>query len=178
MLIPLGFIAGLAGFLALPRISSNPILTASFAGAVAVLLTWHGVLWQRARTKGTGLKIEVSLRPQHYLQALAHTSIFVYWGFYWDPIKDAAVLILAQIVFAYAFDMLLSWTRKNEFVLGFGPFPIIYSSRTAQTDRPCRRARRCRTAPTPARARPQCDQRPRRAATPGTGWDHHATRPC
>ncbi len=128
MLIPLGFIVVFAGFLALPRISSNPILTASVAGAVFVLLAWYGALWQRARRTGTPLRIEVSLRPQHYLQALAHTSIFVYWGMYWPPIQDAAPLILAQIVFAYAFDMLLSWTRKNEFVLGFGPFPIIYST--------------------------------------------------
>jgi TPR repeat protein len=128
MLTPLAFIAGLAAFLAFPRIHDNPVLAASFAGAALVLLAWYAVLWQRARAAGTPLRIEISLRPQHYLQAIAHTSIFVYWGMYWPPIQDAAVLIAAQIVFAYAFDMLLSWSRKNEFVLGFGPFPIIYST--------------------------------------------------
>jgi hypothetical protein len=128
MQLPLAFIAGLAAFLALPRIHDNPILIASFGGAVAVLLVWYAFLWRRARARRTPLKIDISLRPQHYLQAIAHTSIFVYWGFYWPPIQDAAALIAAQIVFAYAFDILLSWTRKNEFVLGFGPFPIIYST--------------------------------------------------
>src|SRR5918993_3622651 len=128
MLLPLGFIAGLGAFLALPRIHTNPVLTASFACAAAVLLVWYAWLWLRTRARGTRLKIDISLRPQHYLQAIAHTSIFVYWGFYWPPIQDAAVLIAAQIVFAYAFDILLSWTRKDEFVLGFGPFPIIYST--------------------------------------------------
>jgi TPR repeat protein len=47
---------------------------------------------------------------------------------YWEPIRDATPLIAAQIVFAYAFDLLLSWTRKGRFVLGFGPFPIVYST--------------------------------------------------
>ena len=103
MLIPLAFIAGLATFLVLPRIHDNPTLTASFAGAAIVLAAWYAVLWRR----GTRLKVEISLRPQHYLQAIAHTSIFVYWGMYWPPIQDAAVLIAGQIVFAYAFDALL-----------------------------------------------------------------------
>lgn len=75
-----------------------------------------------------GLTIDVSLRPQHYLQALAHTAILVYWGFYWDPLRHAAPLIVAQLVFAYAFDMLLSWRRRGTYTLGFGPFPIIYST--------------------------------------------------
>jgi hypothetical protein len=88
------------------------------------LLVWYLWLWRRGRA----LRIEISIRPQHYLQALAHTAIFVYWGIYWLPLRDAAVLIAAQIVFAYAFDALLSWTRKGRFVLGFGPFPIIYST--------------------------------------------------
>ena len=80
MLLPLGFIAGLGAFLALPRIHDHPVLVASFAGAVAVLLVWYGILWQRTRARGTRLTIDISLRPQHYLQAIAHTSIFVYWG--------------------------------------------------------------------------------------------------
>jgi hypothetical protein len=120
----LAFIAGLAAFILLPRINSNPALLWSFTGAATVLFGWY--LWLRRR--GRPLHLEVSLRPQHYLQALAHTAIFVYWGIYWLGIRDAAPLIAAQIVFAYAFDMLLSWTRKGKFVLGFGPFPIIYST--------------------------------------------------
>ncbi|MFA5910433.1 MAG: hypothetical protein WC815_16745 [Vicinamibacterales bacterium] len=37
--------------------------------------------------------------------------IFVYWGFYWPPIQEAAPLIAAQIVFAYAFDILTGATH-------------------------------------------------------------------
>ena len=31
-------------------------------------------------------------------------------------------------MFAYVFDMLLSWSRRQEYKLGFGPFPIIFST--------------------------------------------------
>jgi hypothetical protein len=126
--LPLAFIAALAAFVALPQIRSNTLLLTAFAGAVGVLVVWLVVLWMQARTTSRRLGIEISLRPQHYLQAIAHTSIFVYWGMYWDPIRDAAPLIVAQIVFAYAFDILLAWSRRDVYTLGFGPFPIIYST--------------------------------------------------
>ena len=61
------------------------------------------------------------------MQTAAQLAIYVYWAIYWDPIRDAAWLIAAQIVFAYAFDMLLVWSRRDAFTLGFGPFPIVFS---------------------------------------------------
>ena len=30
-------------------------------------------------------------------------------------------------MFAYAFDMLLTWSRRDTYVLGFAPFPVIFS---------------------------------------------------
>lgn len=124
--VPLAFTLVLAAFLALPRIHDHGVLAWSFLGAVAGLAAWLAWLWPRAATRA--LHLEIALRPQHYLQALAHTAIFVYWGVYWAPIRDAAALIAAQIVFAYAFDALLSWSRRDTYTLGFGPFPIIYST--------------------------------------------------
>jgi hypothetical protein len=38
-----------------------------------------------------------------------------------------AIFILAQLLFAYAFDILLSWSRRDTYALGFGPFPVIFS---------------------------------------------------
>ena len=72
--------------------------------------------------------MEVVLRPQHYLQACAHISILLYWGWYWREVYDAAPLIAAQLAFAYAFDALLAWSRRDTYTLGFGPFPIIFST--------------------------------------------------
>ena len=67
------------------------------------------------------------LKAQHYLQACAQGAVLVYWGWYWRPVYDYAHLIVAQLLFAYAFDMLLSWTRRGVYTLGFGPFPVIFS---------------------------------------------------
>jgi len=124
LLLPLAGSVLLASFIALPRIISNGYLVAAFAGASSICAVWLIALVQRR----TRFALTISLRPQHYLQAIAHASIFVYWSFYWDPIRDAAPLIVAQIVFAYVFDMLLSWSRGHDYVLGFGPFPIIFST--------------------------------------------------
>ena len=40
---------------------------------------------------------------------------------------DSAYLIVAQLIFAYAFDMLLVWSRRDTYTVGFGPFPVIFS---------------------------------------------------
>ena len=64
---------------------------------------------------------------QHYLQACAQGSVLLYWGWCWRQVCDSAHLIAAQLLFAYAFDMLLTWSRRDAYVLGFGPFPVIFS---------------------------------------------------
>ena len=116
------FIAALAAFLPFPRIHDNPVLTP--ASSVRPSCCWSGGRsCGAAHSTRTRLKIAISLRPQHYLQAIAHASIFVYWGMYWPPIQDAAALIVAQIVFAYAFDSLLSWTRKTRIRPRLRPVP-------------------------------------------------------
>ena len=43
------------------------------------------------------------------------------------PVYDAVPLIAGQIVFAYGFDLLLGWSRRDTHRLGFGPVPVIFS---------------------------------------------------
>jgi hypothetical protein len=74
------------------------------------------------------MTLHIVLRAQHYVQACAHTSIFLYWGWHWPPVYELAHLIVAQLLFAYAFDMLLGWSRRDTCTLGFGPVPIILST--------------------------------------------------
>jgi len=69
----------------------------------------------------------VVLKKQHYVQACAQLAVFSYWGWYWRPVYAFAPFILAQLIFAYAFDMLLGWSRRDSYTLGFGPFPVIFS---------------------------------------------------
>ncbi|MBM4185276.1 MAG: hypothetical protein FJ207_13830 [Gemmatimonadetes bacterium] len=122
-------LTGVIGVLAfLPRVQDNARLTLSFWGAVAVLLVWLAVLAARLKQRGEGREFTILLRQQHYIQACVQLSIYAYWGWYWRPVYEYAGLFLAQLAFAYAFDMLLAWSRRATYTLGFGPFPIVFST--------------------------------------------------
>ena len=125
--LPFVFTLGLAAFGLLATIRQNPNLQWSFWGAAATLSAWTVLLFVSARRKSRTLTLAIEPRKQHYLQACAQLSVFVYWGLYWSPVYASAHLIAGQLVFAYAFDMLLSWSRRDTYVLGFAPFPVIFS---------------------------------------------------
>ncbi len=125
--LPLAFALGLAALLFIDSVRQNAVLFRTFAGAAAALLAWNAVLLASAVRSGRTLTVEIVLRKQHYLQACAQGSVLLYWGWYWRQVYDSAHLIAAQLLFAYAFDMLLTWSRRDAYVLGFGPFPVIFS---------------------------------------------------
>lgn len=111
-----------------PRIRANDALFWSFLGAVAVLLVWQVALATRAlREKPPSLRV-TRPRAQHYVQGLCQLGVYAYWGWYWPPVYDFAPLLVGQLLFAYAFDLLLAWSRREDYVLGFGPFPIVFST--------------------------------------------------
>ena len=120
------FVVGLLVLSQLPLLDARPVVRASIVGAALVLLAWSALLFGVLR-RGQTMTFEVALRPQHYLQACLQGSLILYWGFYWREVYHAAPLIVAQLLFAYGFDSLLSWTHRRTFALGFGPFPIIFS---------------------------------------------------
>ena len=122
------FIFGLVLFGLLDRVRASPRLFWSFMGAVAVLLAWSAVLFGSAWCRRRRLTLEFVPRPQHYLQACLQTAIFAYWGWYWRQVYDWYYLVIAQLVFAYAFDLLLSWSRRDHYRLSFLPFPIVFST--------------------------------------------------
>ena len=126
--LPLTFTLLLVALGLLPSVRQQPVLLWSFWGVSAVLLAWNAVMLAVVRRRARALTVEVVLRKQHYVQACAHLSILTYWGWYWHQVSDAAPLIAAQLVFAYAFDMLLAWSRRDTYTFGFGPFPIIFST--------------------------------------------------
>jgi hypothetical protein len=126
-LLPLVAAVGLAGLTILPPVQPNPVLFRSFIGAAAILALWNGALFLQAARTGRILTLDVVVLKQHYLQACAQGSVLLYWGWYWREVYQSAHLIAAQLVFAYGFDMLLSWSRRDKYTLGFGPFPVIFS---------------------------------------------------
>ena len=133
--LPIALIIGLAVLALTPRIQSNDTLTWSFIAAAAFLAGWLTYLLSKANKERQSYSLEVGLRPQHYIQACVQFSVYAYWGYHWElvpdsgirPVYDHALLMLGQIIFAYAFGMLLSWSRRQSYSLGFGPIPIIFS---------------------------------------------------
>jgi len=123
--LPVAFASALAAFSTLAVVQASPRLMWSILGAAAALACFAGIVALRAR--GRSLSLEVALRAQHYLQACAQSTVLLYWGYYWPPVYDAIPLIAAQLMFAYAFDMLLAWSRRDAYTFGFAPFPVIFS---------------------------------------------------
>ena len=126
--VPLGLIAALLLVSLVPRIQAHAILALSFQGAAGALLAWQAALFLLRRREHAWPAIDTVLRPQHYVQAAVQLSVFAYWGWYWRPVYDHAWLLAGQLLFAYAFDLLLAWSRRERYTLGFGPFPIIFST--------------------------------------------------
>src|SRR5262245_18334255 len=125
--LPLAFTSALVCLALLPAVRQSPGVLGAFLGSAAALLLWTGALSVLVARQGRKLTLEVVLRKQHYLQARDQGSVLFYWGWYWPQVYESAHLILAQLLFAYAFDMLLGWSRRDAYTLGFAPFPVIFS---------------------------------------------------
>jgi len=120
-----------AGFLLLsfhPRVQAETALVWSFWATAAVLLAWLAILTLRARREGGPVLRVPPPRSQHYIQSCCQLAVFAYWGWFWPPVYDYAPLLVSQLLMAYAFDMLLAWSRREDYQLGFGPWPIVLST--------------------------------------------------
>ena len=127
LLLPLGCAGTLAALSLLPALADQVSLRWTFLTAALVLGAWNGLLLARVRRSGRLPAVAVALRPQHYIQACAQGALFLYWGWYWREVYDAAHLLAAQLLFAWAFDLLLSWTRRDACTLSLGTVPIVFS---------------------------------------------------
>ena len=125
--LPFACAAGLAALVLLPAVAPGTRLYWSLCGAAGLLAAWCALLAVGQVRRPRALNVEVVFRRQHYVQALAQGSIFLYWGWYWREVYDSAHLIAAQLLFAYAFDMLLAFSRRDRHTLGFGPVPVVFS---------------------------------------------------
>ncbi|MGA2812788.1 MAG: hypothetical protein ABSG16_15415 [Candidatus Acidiferrum sp.] len=122
------FILLLASSSLLPRVSENANLAWSIRGSAMALLAlllyagWH------AKRIGRVLGYEYGAKSVHYVQLMMHISVYSYWGWYWRPVYHEVPLILVQMAFGYALDMLVCWCRREKWIFGFGPIPIILST--------------------------------------------------
>jgi hypothetical protein len=116
-----------AGFALFPRVNETPNLTASFWAAAGLLLAGLCALWWSVRRSGRTLTFEFVPRRVHWVQMIMHSCVYAYWGWYWREVYHEIPLILAQVFFLYIVDMLVCWSRRDNWILGFGPIPIIFS---------------------------------------------------
>jgi len=116
-----------AGFTLLSRVNSNSNLKASFLGAAGLLLAGLCALWWNVARTGRTLTFEFVPRRVHWVQMCMHSSVYAYWGWYWREVYHEIPLILAQVAFLFVLDMLVCWSRRDKWILGFGPIPIIFS---------------------------------------------------
>lgn len=127
VLLPLGFTCVLALLTLAPGVRENPKALEAFLGAAGALAAWNAALAVAARRAGRTLTVDLVPKKQHYVQAAAQGAVLLYWGWYWPPVYAFAPYLLAQLAFAYAFDMLLGWSRRDEYTLGFAQFPVVFS---------------------------------------------------
>jgi len=111
-----------------PEIYENIRLRLSFWGVALSLLIWQLLLLYHSAAVGRTMGIGIRITRVHYVQGLVQLCIYLYWGWHWRNVYDQATLILAQLIFAYVFDVLLCWSRKRQWILGFGPLPIVLST--------------------------------------------------
>lgn len=134
--LPLLLSGGILGLTLLPRIRENAALTWAFWGAAGVLLVWMASLTLRRHLESSTERDGPSVftialtrpRAQHYVQSVCQFSVYLYWGWFWPPVYDYMPLLAGQLLFAYAFDLLLAWSRRQPYQLGMGPFPIVFST--------------------------------------------------
>ncbi len=112
----------------LPQVSGNRYLAESFWGASVVLLVFLLILGRQVAHAVRTLEYEFAPRKVHYVQLVMQSCVYAYWGWYWPEVYRHVPLILAQIVFVYALDMLVCWSQRDKCILGFGPFPIVLST--------------------------------------------------
>ncbi|HEY7671556.1 MAG TPA: hypothetical protein VIC71_05005, partial [Gammaproteobacteria bacterium] len=79
-LVNAAFVAGLLVLSRLPLLEARPVVSTSIVGAAGVLLAWSALLFGVV-LRGRTVAFEVTLRPQHYLQAFLQGALILYWGF-------------------------------------------------------------------------------------------------
>jgi hypothetical protein len=109
--------------------ADQPGMRWSIVGAGAALVAWNALLLASPTRRARGLAITFEARRQHYMQVFSQATVFAWWGWHlpFPLVRDHVPYLLVQLAFAYGFDLLLSWTRRDRYTLGFGPFPVIFS---------------------------------------------------
>ena len=91
---------------------------------------WSGWrYWRCGSPRGVAGFISAPPRPQHYIQMCCHLSVYGYWGYYWAPVYPyRAAARRRSSSSPTPSTCCSSWSRAPAYALGFGPFPIVFST--------------------------------------------------
>ena len=124
LLWPACLALAIAGFALLTK---DRVLELSFLGAAAFLLVWCAALFVAVRRSHRAIRVEFVIRAQHWLQGLTQFSVIVWWALHTPVVFAFFPFYLVQLIFAFALDSLLNWSRRDVYTMGFGPLPVILS---------------------------------------------------
>ncbi len=94
------------------------------AGSIAL---WILVLLLRDRFALPRLE-RVTVKFTHLLPAILQIILFAYWAIYWEPVRGHLPVLGVQLLIAYAFDFLITWTLRLPYHPTLGPIPIVLSA--------------------------------------------------
>jgi hypothetical protein len=122
--MPVALAVLIASFALLTR---QPVLERTFVVTAILLVAWSiGLFVTTGRSQRT-LSLHFVPRAQHWLQASTQFSVILWWAWHTPLVFAFLPFYFVQLVFAFAFDSLLNWSRRDVYTLGFGPFPVILS---------------------------------------------------
>ncbi len=126
--LPLLLIAVFFGLSFIPRIQQNESLLYTFWSISALFILFYVLILFGISLKKINPTVKIAIIPSHYVQAIVQFGVYSYWGWVITQVYEQMPLIFAQIIYLYIFSALLSWFRGKEWNLGFGIFPIVFST--------------------------------------------------
>lgn len=95
--------------------------------AAGLLATWTAALLARDRWTLPAVG-GATIKFTHALPSVLQVTLFSYWALYWPGVGAHVPVLLAQLTFAYAFDVLLAWQLRRPYHPSLGPIPIVLSA--------------------------------------------------
>ncbi len=91
---------------------------------LVALIAW---LIQRSRGHAAALSVRTQLRADLLVPIGIQSTLLTYWGLYYAPMAEHAVMVVASLAFAIGLDLLLRVLTRDEAVLHLATIPLVLS---------------------------------------------------
>jgi|GEM_PF-1118916 len=80
--------------------------------------------WRRRRPFAFSRRLVAT----HLLPVAIQVAVYTYWSLYWAGVREHLPVLLAQLLFAFAFDALWSLAVHHRWRASFAPLPVVLSA--------------------------------------------------